>query len=865
MSTTSARTKEAPSSSRSFCKANPSASSSARLCHRRRPSTDAIQIAHGLAAAHGKGIVHRDVKPENVFITKAGHVKILDFGVAKLLPRLDASGADTQTPTESVTQPGTVVGTVAYMSPEQVRGQPVDARSDLFSLGAVLYEMLSGRRPFQRDTAPEILTAILREEPADLAEANRNVPAGLENVVRRCLEKEPDRRFQSAGDVAFGLEAQRGISVEKPVAPKSAAGVFLHRHRVAVAAAALLAVIAVAAGWWWRTRGGPASGLKRLAVLPFENLSGDPGQEYLSDGLTQEMIAQLGRLHPASLSVIARTSVMQYKKTTKPIDQIGRELGVDYILEGSARHEAGRVRITAELIEVRRQVQLWADSFDRELSGILALQNDVSQKVARALALKLLPAEQARLANARSMNPEAYEAYLKGLHHWYKVTPADLDTAQRYFEVALTKDPNYALAHAGIALVWAGRSQMGVMSPAETGPKAVAAAARAIELDEGAAEPHYALAVIRAWVDWDWTGSEKKFARAIELNPNFPDARAYYSHVLMYMGRPEEAMRQAKRALELDPFNTLIQTLYSVDLIYLRRWDDAAAQARIGLKTAPDDVLLPGLLWFCYSRKGMYKEAFDAAKTNMKMYDDRSLDEALELGFRETGYRGAMTRGAEALAGRFRKGYANPTDIALHVRRGRGTVPGRRLAREGLRSPRPEHAVHRLADQRQPARRPALQGPSSKDEPSGELTERMSLSAGTSLGPYEILSPLGAGDGRGLPGSGHAARTRRGCQGAARGRCERSTRAGPLRERGAGRRRPLAPEHPRPLRRRERGCRLVRRHGASGRRDASATCWPEARCRFARPSTSRCRWRKVSRRRTGRGSSTATSSPRTSS
>jgi len=623
----------------------------------------ALQIARGLAAAHEKGIIHRDLKPENIFVLNDGRTKILDFGVAKLMqPASDA--LDTAATTAAATEPGVVLGTVGYMSPEQVQGRPLDARSDLFSLGVVLYEMLAGKRPFRGRTAPETLTAILRDEPPDLAEANKNISPALERIVRHCLEKDPARRFQSARDVVSDLEALAGLPDVKPAAPMSTAGVFLHRNRASVTIAALLVVLAAGAVWWLNNRSGLDPGLKRLAVLPFENLSGDSSQEYLSDGLTQEMIAQLGRLHPASLSVIARTSVMQYKKTRKPVDQIGRELSVDYVLEGSARQEGGRIRISAELIRARDQAQLWADTFERDLSGVLALENDVAQKVAAALALKLLPAEQSRLARARTVNPEAYEAYLKGLQHWYKLTSADMDAAQRYFEVALTKDPNYALAHAGVALVWLARSQVGLVSPGEAAAKGKPAIVKALELDDTIAETHYVLASSRTWSEWDWAGAEREFRRAIELNPSFPDAQAYYSPLLLILGRPDEAMTYARQALKLDPFNALFHDLFGLDLYYLRRYDDAIAQARTALQTGPDDPLAHELVWLAFSAKGMHKEAFPSSKAYLKLYGDRELDEALDQGYKEAGYRGAMKRAAGALIAHFHKSYANPTDIA---------------------------------------------------------------------------------------------------------------------------------------------------------------------------------------------------------
>lgn len=309
-------------------------------------------------------------------------------------------------------------------------------------------------------------------------------------------------------------------------------------------------------------------------------------------------------------------------------------------------------------------MQIWADSFERDLSGILALQSDVAQKVATALALKLLPAEQSRIAGARTVNPEAYEAYLKGLQHWYKLTPGDMDAAQRYYEMALAKDANYALAYAGIAMVWLGRSQTGLISPGEAAAKGKPAIMKAVELDDTIAETHYVLACFRTWSEWDWAGAEPEFKRAIGLNPSFPDAPAYYSHFLMHMGRSEEALAQIRHALELDPFNALFHGLFGVDLLYLRRHDDAIAQARMALQTGPGDPIGSGVLWYAFAAKGMHKEAFPEYKAMLKLYGDRELDEALDQGYKEAGYREAMKRAADALIVHFHKSYANPTDIA---------------------------------------------------------------------------------------------------------------------------------------------------------------------------------------------------------
>jgi len=402
-----------------------------------------------------------------------------------------------------------------------------------------------------------------------------------------------------------------------------------------------------------------------MAVLPFANLTGDPEQEYLSDGLTQELISQIGRLHPQGLSVIARTSVMRYKKGDTPIDLIGRELGVGYVLEGSARREGTRIRITAELVHVQDQAQLWAETYERELSGLLALQSEVAGAVARALALKLLPAEQARAASARPVNPEAYDAYLKGSYHWKKLTPADADTAQRYFELALAKDPSYAPAYEGLAWVWAIRQQIGMTLPQVAGPKAKAAALKALELDDDYAGAHEALALVRTWTDWDWAGAEPEWRRALELNPNGANAHAYYAHFLAITGRGDEAVRHSKRALELDPFNALFHSMYAMVLNFQRRPDEAMTAARAALAIDPDDGLALSALQRAFIVKGMRDEQL--ALQRQRIAKDRGRVAAFERGLAEGGYEGVQRGIADLLAARYEEAGGVPNPGASRV------------------------------------------------------------------------------------------------------------------------------------------------------------------------------------------------------
>ncbi|HQM64616.1 MAG TPA: protein kinase [Acidobacteriota bacterium] len=616
----------------------------------------AMQAAAGLSEAHAHGIVHRDIKPANLFLTSKGQLKLLDFGLAKL------TGASV------LTKSGSTMGTAAYMSPEQVAGGAAEAQSDVWSLGVVLYEMVSGRTPFAGDYAQAVMYGILNEAPVPLEKLGIAAPAALQEILTKSLVKRPEERYASAEELGRALAACLGPE-------ESAAALALlrptrvrRRWLVPATVAAVAVLLALFSLMAWRSEWWPFQAkapLIRLAVLPLANLSEDPAQEYLSDGLTQELINQLGRLHPAGLSVIARTSVMRYKKSDKGVDQIGRELNVDYVLEGSTVREGGRIRVTAELIRVGDQAQLWADGFEREMAGVLALQSDVAKKVAGALALKLLPAEAARLANARSVNPEAHEAYLQGSYHWMKLTPGDIDTAQRYFELALSKDPDYAAAYEGLARVWTARQSRGITLPQVAGPNAKQAALRAIALDDTSSEAHAALAMVKGEVDWDWAGADAEWKRALEIDPNSASAHAFCAMYMGIVGRLDEALRHIRRAIELDPFNARFHSHHAAVLYYNRRYEESLAAAGAALSLQPDDAGAEGVQQMVYIAKGMRSEQL--AQQRKRIARDPERVAAFEKGLAEGGYEGAQRCIADLLAARYEKTGGVPEHKARRV------------------------------------------------------------------------------------------------------------------------------------------------------------------------------------------------------
>jgi serine/threonine-protein kinase len=600
----------------------------------------ATQIAEGLAKAHAAGIVHRDLKPENVMVTDDGLVKIVDFGLAKLMPQGPDVESEALTETRA-TQVGAVLGTVPYMSPEQAAGRALDYRSDQFSFGSILFEMATGQRAFKKETIPETLAAIIEDDPEPIRRLNEAVPPELSVIVQRCLAKDPAGRYEATEELATELKAV-------PETPS----VWRARRRALWGAAGVL-VAALGVGWgpslvdlWDRLPGGvTAPSIDSIAVLPLRNLSGDPEQEYFADGMTEALITNLTKVE--ALRVIARHSAMRYKGTDLSSAEIAKELGVDAVVEGSALRVGDSVRIMAQLIDPETEQALWAESYERDLENVLVLQGEVAQAIAAELEVALTPEETRSLAGAHAVNPEAHDAYLKGSFYWKTLTREGLDTAQRYFELALEKDPSFSAAYAGLAWVWADRQQMGIAPPHEAGPKGKAAALRAIALDDSSAAAHGALGAIRTWTDWDWDGAEKAWRRALELDPKAANAHAYFAHFLAIAGRIDEAVLHSERAIELDPYNALFHALYAQVLYSARRYDETMAAARTALAMDPAMGVATDALYSAFVMKGMRDERLALQRERIAGTPEQVA--AFEQGLAEVGYDGAWRRVADLL------------------------------------------------------------------------------------------------------------------------------------------------------------------------------------------------------------------------
>ncbi len=561
-----------------------------------------IAIAEGLAAAHAKGIIHRDLKPENIFLTSDGQVKILDFGIARVKREVSAE-AETLTWADT-TKPGTVMGTLGYMSPEQVRGEQADAPSDIFSLGCVLYEMVSRRRPFERKTGAEIIAAILNEEPPPLTRLEKSAPAELERIIRHCLRKKPDERYQSARDLAADLKAITGGGGQAITAPA-----IKRRRSVAWLAAAALIVL-IGLGMWLYLSLGRERPIDSLAVLPLVNTSGDENAEYLSDGITGSLINSLSQL--PMLRVMARSTVFTYKGKEIDPRRVGEELKVHAVFTGSLAQRGDTLIIDAELVNAADGSRLWGEQYTRKLADVIAVQEEIARQISGKLRLTVTGDERQRLAKRHTDNTDAYKLYLRGRHHLTKWSEGDFKQAIEAFKQAIDLDPNYALAWTGLADAYYSMSNL-YLPPHEAMPKSRAAAERALALDQTLAEAHYALATVKAFYDWDWQTAEHEFKRTLELNPGYAPVHPIYGICLMVMGKTEEALAELKRLRDLDPLSLSIAVTSVNPLLFApppaRQYDRAIAEYQKIIALDPKFPPAHSLLGLAYEQKKAFADA----------------------------------------------------------------------------------------------------------------------------------------------------------------------------------------------------------------------------------------------------------------
>ncbi len=541
----------------------------------------AVEIAEGLQEAHSKGIIHRDIKSANVMLTATGRVKVMDFGLAK-------SSGRTQ-----LTQAGTTVGTVAYMSPEQGRGDPVDYRTDIWSLGIVLYEMIAGELPFKADYEQATIYLIINEEPPSIKSQRSDVPEKLERLIEKALAKSTKERYESAEALKKDLESLMGT--RRPRTTEREASV--------------------------------QESKSSIAVLSFRDMSSQRDQEYFCEGIAEELINALVKMK--GLRVAARTSAFQFKEHDSDIKTIGRKLEVKTVLEGSIRKSGNRLRITAQLINVEDGFHIWSEKYDRELDDIFAIQDEISLAIVDKLKVKLLGEEKSALVKRYTGDQEAHNLYLKGLYFWNRRHEGGMKRAMECFRQAIDKDPDYALAHVGVADTYNITGMFGYLPPKEAFPKAIAAAKRALEIDDTLGEAHASLGFARTFYDWDWSAAESEFIRAIELSPNYATAHEWYGLCLSATGRNDEGINEAEKARDLDPLSLIINAVVGLLYCFARRYEESIANQKKTLELDPNFLIANGWIVMAYAENGMC----DRAVQTMSRVEASAAEHPFTLGY----------------------------------------------------------------------------------------------------------------------------------------------------------------------------------------------------------------------------------------
>jgi len=672
----------------------------------------ALQVAAALNAAHGAGIVHRDLKPENIMLRDDGLVKVLDFGLAKLTGSEPAAGAgesktdeEAKTRLRHQTRPGMVMGTVSYMSPEQARGLQIDSRSDVWSLGVVLYEMLTRQTPFAAETMNDSIAAILTKEPAPL---DGNTPSELQRIIRKSLQKKADERYQTVKDfqldlqnlkreLEFSEELERSqipsftksanvsasqlsgnarviqtasVSTQpSPSSQPSGVGYLISeikRHKLGVPMAlALLVVAAISLGYWLLAN--PSvnkTNIESIAVMPLVNEGGNAEQEYLADGITESLINSLSQL--PNVKVMSRNSVFRYKGKETDAQKVGSELKVRALLTGSVKQVGDQLFINISLDDTQDNHHLWGEQYNRKQSDLISLQSEIARDVSTKLRVKLSGADEQKLTKTYTVNTEAYQLYLKGRFYWNKRTGESLKQAVEFYNQAIEKDPNYALAYSGLAESYVLFSFFSVALPQDSMPKARAAAMRALEIDDGLAEAHAALALYLSLFSWNQPAAERELRRAIELKPNYPTAHHWLGNTcLLAMQRFDEAVAEGRRAEELDPLSPIISADLGNNLFSARRYDEAIEQLKHALALDPNFYFTHYSLGLTYHARGMNAEAIAEYRRALELNDDPWVKALLARSLAKSGQRGEAIKMLGQLRSESARRYVQSVAFAL--------------------------------------------------------------------------------------------------------------------------------------------------------------------------------------------------------